>query len=72
MLTLKAKFEGGFLDRGAQPMLGWLRTLPNCSYCQLHTYTWCHITSGQPEANDCLAVSATVTGQPSTVRCSSL
>jgi len=23
----------------AQPMLGWLRTLLNCSYCMLHTYT---------------------------------
>jgi len=20
-------------------MLGWLRTLPNCSYCTLHTFT---------------------------------
>jgi len=23
----------------AQPMLGWLRTWPNCSYCLLHTPT---------------------------------
>ena len=35
----KTKFEGCPLDRGAaQPMLGWLTTLPNCTCCALRTY----------------------------------
>jgi len=48
MVSLKTKFKGGPLDRGAQPMLGWLTTLPDCC-CTLHTYIWHHITSRQPE-----------------------
>jgi len=37
-VSLKTKFER-VPSIGAQPMLGWLTTLPNC-YCTIHTYQW--------------------------------
>jgi len=46
MVSLKTKFEGRPLDRGTQPVLWWLRTLPICSYFRC-ILTHDVITSGQ-------------------------
>jgi len=54
-VSLKTKFEGSPLDMGAQPVLGWLMTLPNC-YCTLNTYIYRRITSGQRQPIVVIAV----------------
>jgi len=56
MVSLKTKFEGDPRS-GAQPTLGWLRTLQTvlvAGYILAHDVT----ISGQPKANDRLAICA--------------
>ena len=41
MVSLKTKLEGGPLDWGAQPVLGWLKSFPNCIHCNCLEQLYC-------------------------------